>query len=438
MANLSDCGFRRTYTLVAQTPMIHFQHDQAGANLRATEVKPKLDRYLSSLLDRVPDTWRMPGQPTALHYQMRILTEERSSKLRGLSIDDCKAYFGNMGSGDKKELVFRDCQLEIHCFIPDLLAFIDRNISGFFIVHNFGTRQSKGFGGFLVAGTKPVEIRQTLEAHCPHFFYADLPRATDLLGRMNHALAVYTLLKNGTNQTRYQNGIYRFPQRYIKGYAMRAFLPAGVGSDKAFLKARVVPARTSRQNEDIQPYASYTFIRALLGLADHYEFRDDMRNGGIDPVKGKPRAVTVNIAHFEGTEIRNGKLSIPEESIRNSRGIKRFRSPILIKIFENRIYFLLDESWQIMLGQTFLMMKKGDHKAAMDMVKAKRFRDAQALFQNAKYIRTPDEFDPDAFITGFIQYFHDHRETLRAFPDRGGGSEFQPSSALTLEKGGKA
>ena len=34
--------FKRTFELVQHTPLIHFQHDQAGATLRATEVKAKL------------------------------------------------------------------------------------------------------------------------------------------------------------------------------------------------------------------------------------------------------------------------------------------------------------------------------------------------------------------------------------------------------------
>jgi len=33
-------------TLKQHTPLIHFQHDQEGATLRASEVKPKLDRYI--------------------------------------------------------------------------------------------------------------------------------------------------------------------------------------------------------------------------------------------------------------------------------------------------------------------------------------------------------------------------------------------------------
>ncbi|MGB3465250.1 MAG: hypothetical protein WBA74_08270, partial [Cyclobacteriaceae bacterium] len=39
-----------TFTLAQHTPLIHFQHDQQGATLRATEVKPKLDQYLLTAL----------------------------------------------------------------------------------------------------------------------------------------------------------------------------------------------------------------------------------------------------------------------------------------------------------------------------------------------------------------------------------------------------
>lgn len=37
-------------TLKQHTPLIHFQHDQDGATLRASEVKPKLDRYILTKL----------------------------------------------------------------------------------------------------------------------------------------------------------------------------------------------------------------------------------------------------------------------------------------------------------------------------------------------------------------------------------------------------
>ena len=38
--------------LKQHTPLIHFQHDQEGATLRASEVKPKLDRFVLTRLGK--------------------------------------------------------------------------------------------------------------------------------------------------------------------------------------------------------------------------------------------------------------------------------------------------------------------------------------------------------------------------------------------------
>lgn len=40
--------FKVEFTLKQHTPIIHFQSDQSGATLRATELKPKFDRFLIS------------------------------------------------------------------------------------------------------------------------------------------------------------------------------------------------------------------------------------------------------------------------------------------------------------------------------------------------------------------------------------------------------
>ena len=40
--------YKLEFTLKQHTPIIHFQHDQDGATLRASEVKPKLDRFIYS------------------------------------------------------------------------------------------------------------------------------------------------------------------------------------------------------------------------------------------------------------------------------------------------------------------------------------------------------------------------------------------------------
>ena len=45
--------YKLEFTLKQHTPLIHFQHDQAGATLRATEVKPKLDKFLRETLMQI-------------------------------------------------------------------------------------------------------------------------------------------------------------------------------------------------------------------------------------------------------------------------------------------------------------------------------------------------------------------------------------------------
>lgn len=42
--------YRLQVKLKQHTPLIHFQWQQEGATLRASEVKPKLDRFIISLL----------------------------------------------------------------------------------------------------------------------------------------------------------------------------------------------------------------------------------------------------------------------------------------------------------------------------------------------------------------------------------------------------
>ena len=39
-------NFKLEFKLKQHTPLIHFQHDQSGATLRATELKPKLDKFV--------------------------------------------------------------------------------------------------------------------------------------------------------------------------------------------------------------------------------------------------------------------------------------------------------------------------------------------------------------------------------------------------------
>ena len=177
-----DYSFQKTYTLLPQSPLIHFQWKQPGAALRATEVKPKLDRYIIKRYgEPIPDNWRNEQSPNALNYKLRLVADgspefsllgyigrrnaDTPEKQEYVNIGcPYDIYYGNMGTNDEKRGVTVKIRMTVDCFLPELLKYIDDIIGDFFIVKNFGTMQGKGFGSYIVDG-KPNDsnyICQTL------------------------------------------------------------------------------------------------------------------------------------------------------------------------------------------------------------------------------------------------------------------------------------
>ena len=99
-----------TIKLKQHTPLIHFQHDQEGATLRASEVKPKLDRFILSRLTPEEkaqgkrEGWiKSKNDRVWLDYKMRILdnpdntfimemNEKREYKTENEKIDRKKGW----------------------------------------------------------------------------------------------------------------------------------------------------------------------------------------------------------------------------------------------------------------------------------------------------------------------------------------------------------
>ena len=444
--------FERVYKLKAMTPLIHFQPREPDATLRATEVKPKLDKFLYECAKKDNKTELLKKNKVkkdndenkdyvTLNYKMRIEAAERSNDNSPEGIENYKFYFGNIG-GDTKEAVFKNATITIISFDTELLDYIGSKISDFFIITNFGTRQSKGFGSFLVekpTGMVPndMEINDTIKKYFKDFFYA---RATgaNALQKHNHALTVYTVLKNGLNLTRYDTveRRYRARGKYIKGFALRNFLPTDVGSDKAFMKSKIVPVSNPRGEEPTQIYTNYTFIRALLGLADHYEFRDDMRNNGERIRNGRTNYIKydVNYVNYDGTTIEDAKPIVPIDSIKNDEGIKRFKSPLLIKIFQGRIYFIFDESYKEMLNQIFIFMDMGQYRDYKHCLEAKNYEAVARALKNCKWIKTPSEFNASSFIKKFIEYYSSENIQSR-ITDVGAPYKDSAKLMLTQERG---
>lgn len=174
-----------TITLKQHTPLLHFQPMQEDATLRASEVKPKLDKFLIEKLggiNRVPKDWRLPNPDPnvcALNYKMRIKTNEpqpfalskNEHKKKGVLCKDeitgeqlfkttnyptkmGTLIVGNIEGRREDELLnlvfFDDCEITIMTSSSELANSIRNNITEFFATFNFGNRKSKGFGSYEV------------------------------------------------------------------------------------------------------------------------------------------------------------------------------------------------------------------------------------------------------------------------------------------------
>lgn len=437
--------WQKEYKLVQHTPLIHFQHSEPHACLRATEVKPKLDRFLIEQLekdDRFGDgRWKKwfvgDGSQQSFDYMMRITpNSERVDRTQSIengieraiaraehrppnaSLHEIhKNYFGNMASGNniqdtvqaiqetfKESLLYKDgLTLTIRCFIPELLTFIDEHIRGFFMMHNFGTRQRKGFGSFTVdISTKPNEPKgfDLVGKYCPNAYYCKLDDNVNADALLNAVWVISAFLRSGFN---------RGEGNYVRGFVFRYFQREKnpLANDKAFVKQQVLHNvyNEATRGEHLHPYGNnvrYRYVRGLLGTNENSRF--------CRAPRGETR---------EDRTVHN-------IYIHSAEGVERFPSPLLFKPIGKFVFILPQKMPDKIFGSEFYILKKNqeeeyDSKATSD-------QKLNYLKQECKggMIKTPtaEEIAPGAksgdealkmFLDAFAKDFNDKTS------DKGGG-----------------
>ncbi|MCX6272661.1 MAG: hypothetical protein NTU44_15865 [Bacteroidetes bacterium] len=207
--------YKLEFTLKQHTPLIHFQHDQEGATLRATEVKPKLDQFIFEkitgkrgfsariefhhLLFHGGEVWTkrlnwLSGSSREIKPKY-LNIQERNNALLHFSLNyklkipfvfpefktiernfKFPCFFGDMGDNYTENIkgfsylnTLLNC--EIFTFDKSLKDTIALKLSDFFSLHNFGTRQSKGFGSFYLDPQSPFLSEYNLEFKLPNLKY---------------------------------------------------------------------------------------------------------------------------------------------------------------------------------------------------------------------------------------------------------------------------
>lgn len=433
--------WQKEYKLVQHTPLIHFQHSEPHACLRATEVKPKLDRFLIEQLEKDDrfgdDRWKKwfvgDGSQQSFDYMMRITpNSERVDRTQSIengieraiaraehrppnaSLHEIhKNYFGNMASGNniqdtvqaiqetfKESLFYKDgLTLTIRCFIPELLTLIDEHIRGFFMMHNFGTRQRKGFGSFTVdISTKPNEPKgfDLVGKYCPNAYYCKLDNDVNADALLDAVWVISAFLRSGFN---------RGEGNYVRGFVFRYFQREKnpLANDKAFVKQQVLHNvyNEATRGEHLHPYGNnvrYRYVRGLLGTNENSRFCRDP----------------------------NAHTPVYDIYTHSAEGIERFPSPLLFKPIGKFVFILPQKMPDKIFGSEFYILKKKqeeeyDSKATSD-------QKLNYLKQECKnrMIKTPtaEELAPGAnsgdealkmFLDAFTKDFNDKTS------DKGGG-----------------
>lgn len=303
-------SFVLTYELKQETPIIHFQHNQSGATLRATEVKPKLDRFIIKKLGGVKNIskdWFIKDTE-ALNYKMQIsaLGEPVTVELGMKTPYDI--FYGNMrNSPNQKKGIVCDSELNIVCTIVELREFIDKIIPEFFVVTNFGTMQNKGFGSYTVKNRalKPWDIPNYLKTNYGAEKCYSFSGGTEPFVRIK---TIYSMMKSGVNFRGYQRS-YLF--LYMHGPKYK------ICNEKAALKQKkLVPIiGKNKDKSDVNKDGhAHRYVRALLGVCDHLEFIKDLDN--------KKDKTMVKISSCDGEDIA------------------RLQSPVFFKVIGGNVYFV--------------------------------------------------------------------------------------------------
>lgn len=433
--------WQKEYKLVQHTPLIHFQHSEPHACLRATEVKPKLDRFLIEQLekdDRFGDgRWKKwfvgDGSQQSFDYMMRITpNSERVDRTQSIengieraiaraehrspnaSLHEIhKNYFGNMASGNniqdtvqaiqetfKESLFYKDgLTLTIRCFIPELLTLIDEHIRGFFMMHNFGTRQRKGFGSFTVdINTQPNAPKgfDLVGKYCPNAYYCKLDGNVNADALLDAVWVISAFLRSGFN---------RGEGNYVRGFVFRYFQREKnpLANDKAFVKQQVLHNvyNEATRGEHLHPYGNnvrYRYVRGLLGTNENSRF----------------------------CRAPNAHTPVYDIYTHSAEGIERFPSPLLFKPIGKFVFILPQKMPDKIFGSEFYILKKKqeeeyDSKATSEQ----KLNYLQTECKNGM-IKTPtaEELAPGAksgdealkrFLDAFAKDFNDKTS------DKGGG-----------------
>jgi hypothetical protein len=354
---MNENKFKYAPKLKQHTPIIHFQSNESGATLRATELKPKFDRFLKKYVFNNEKEYKkfLIKDKEAFDYKVKIKPPKYSRKIlykTYLSTRERNQNDKRIGPyfGDFYGIEHSDVEIEFFSFNTELIKIIKENFEDFLIYESFGNRSNKGFGNYTLATTSKEKFEQSIRK------YFILIKKEENEAPLKWILDNYQVLKSGKNRP------------YKKSKLMEHFLKRGIHWEKRWIKRVLKESYPDIFNDLKDEYhqddfnftqnETYSFVRCVLGMPKNYEFL--LKSSKKD------------------------KLSVSVSCL--NQNIEKFPSPIIFKVFENNIYVLLKKDIPI-----------------NPIIFNQRFR-FEAKYYNQTYdlgeLLTPADFDIKKFLEG--------------------------------------
>ncbi|KGN94595.1 hypothetical protein [Porphyromonas gulae] len=347
-----------TFELIQHTPIIHFQAGDMGATLRASEVKPKLDRYLCKNFPH-----RTKGHETdlmgdktntklSLNYKMSF--RAKNIKTWNIEKNNAPMFFGNLSNDpenrDKKALSVASGGVTMTIIINEESQkefFTKKCIANFFLLHNFGTRQSKGYGSFTLREDsedciweRANKIYEDLAFKIRIGIYADKLRSINFQGSKTREIIafykvifkgieyLYRSLRSGINEYRKnKNSDYKTEDEnifYMKPAIYCYAKHLGCNWDKFYIKRKIAQKipNIKYSNQDKKKIEKLKRDKTNANEENdtstpYYDFRDML---GFSTVETWNYYNKIKIQK-EYTTLHNGKIE----------KINRMKSPIQFK-----------------------------------------------------------------------------------------------------------
>ena len=414
--------FIKEYKLRQHSIMIHFQagHEENGLNvcLRASEVKPKFDRFLVKKLGGREKVLSEYGQwvrakndnkvDLSLKYRMTIkcrskkITKYTSGRNEEFKLPDM--YYGNMNQkmADRTDdtmrygVFFNDGLIvRILCFDNNLGEWIDNYIAAFFVVTNFGTMQDKGFGSFTLEGTPIKTIHKALSENFDiENCYVVETRQEGYSSQVQNEFfgtikQIYSVMKSG------QNFVGRdgrtITNKYIRSFIYQYMHETHhLGNEKAWLKKQgIAPIRTTHEPRNTHEHhrqgdlQKYRYVRALLDIGKQVEWIESEAEQWGD----KPQKERITI----------------EDTIKTN-AIERYASPVFFKIICSRIYITANQPDRRIFDHKFQFTNQGYTKGKNNKSPRKGRSDYISTLTAAE----GSEFDMADFLNKFMVYYNDN------------------------------